>query len=979
MSAIIGQYFLNHRLEPGEIEWQMKELAQKGYQGIYAHARPGLLTPYMSEEWWRAVDKLLEMCRQTGMEFWIWDEDYFPSGLAGGRVVWDDPGLITRKLDFTIAAVEGEGPFELDFAPGMLLRAFAVEPARDRNFARIHDITHTCGTRRQSWSSSWIKHHAYSPLIDPISNPHWRSIMEDNRFALRWKPQTPGCYTLIGVVFRPVPGVYPDILRPESLRRFLDMSYEPYFQRYGPEFGRLIKGAFTDEPSPGGPLYPWTPRLPEEFQADHGYNLLNHLPHLALDIDDRSPAVRHHFRLTQHRLQVEAYTGQIGRWCEEHRVVFTGHLTRTEWLSLVAAWWPNELRCYKPMHIPATDPLGASCAWSDAASYHTGIKVVSSAAHLFGRSQASSDALAVVGDEAALRDLKFMLDYQMVLGLNHFSIHGLSYSLDGPRKDEVPPSIFYQHTEWKHMGVLLDHVRRTCEALTGGVHLCELAVLYPSTSIACQLKADSDWYGYPGEILPQVPDEALIHQLVEQLLSQQRDFDFIDEVTLEESVNERGELTTPERYRTILLPHLRHIDARAAEALSRFARAGGKVVAIGCLPLAISRSLENPVRPWADSSIHLFPSLNEQALAHCAGVTVEGEGARDIFVLRRQHGSEVRTFILNRRELPFEGRVDGAYVQLPPRGSALRTRSSAPRPGSDSSSARATAAEPIDLSLGWSVTFESNHLPLSFWHVSPAQGPRLHSPIFTQPGFDLMARQTDPAPAGDGPIRYSCRFMLEGEIPDARLVMEDSGIQGDWKVYVNDTLVSNWKRAIVFDCRNIETPIGRLLRGGSTPALNIITIETSGKQRGLKEIPYLYGAFTCGYRFVHFSFPFLKGTSASAALDTLLPWDSLGYPTFSGSAVYRRTVRVPASDEWELDLGRVEDVACVSWDGRPLSTLAWPPYRCRLGLIAPGNHELSIEITNPPANRNRGLRLPAGLLGPVRLLRASPPWSSLLK
>ncbi|MBI2191677.1 MAG: hypothetical protein HYU36_06815 [Planctomycetes bacterium] len=981
MSSILGQYFLNHRLDSNEIEWQMAELAKAGYQGILAHARPGLLTPYMSEAWWEAMDQCLEMCRRTGMEFWIWDEDYFPSGLAGGRVVWENPGLVARYLDFPTARVEGEGPFEVDFSPGMLLRAFAIEPADGEARKTLHDLTRFCGTRRQTWSRSWIKHHAYSPLIDPISNPHWRSIMGDNRFALRWRPPRPGAYRIVGVVMRSLAGLYPDILNPESTRRFIELSYAPYFHRYEQEFGRRIRGAFTDEPSPGGPLFPWTPRFPEAFRADHGYELSDHLPHLALDLDDRTPAVRHHYRLTQHRLQSEAYPAQIARWCDDHGILATGHLSRTEWLSLTAGWWPNQLRCYQFMHIPAADPLGSSCGWADACSYHTGIKVVSSAAHLFGRAQASSDALAVVGDEASIRDLKFMLDYQMVLGLNHFSIHGLSTSLDGPRKDEVPPSIFYQHTEWRYMGVLLEHVRRTCEALTGGAHACGLALLYPSTSLACQLQAGADWYRCPGEVLANLPDETAIHRLVETLLSHQRDFDFIDEVTLRESIDGRGRLSTPEPYRIVLLPHLRYIDGRTADALLRFAHAGGQVLAIGFMPQAISTDLDSPVQAWADESIRFSEVLDEEALAQCPGLTVEGEGARDVFVLRRLVGRGRRTFVLNRREQPFDGLVDGEEVFLPPRGSVLLARTSRKkRPAGHAVRVRAAWLDFrsggaldgfIDLSAGWTVTFERNHVPLHFWHVLPAEGPRLDAPIFSQPGIDLLARERDSAADGDGPIRYYLRFMLEGRIPDARLVMEDSTIAGDWRVYVNDVRVDGWKRARVFDCRNIEAPIDHLLRGGSTPALNVVTIEAAGQGRRLCEIPYLYGSFTCAYRFTHFSFPFLRGPAGPMLLDALLPWPAVGYPTFSGTATYRRGVSLAKGGVFALDLGRVEDVAEVRWDGHSLPPMAWPPYRCVLPRSTRGEHVLAIDVTNPPANRNRGARLTAGLLGPVLLLPSS--------
>ena len=102
--------------------------------------------------------------------------------------------------------------------------------------------------------------------------------------------------------------------------------------------------------------------MPEEFARDHGYRLEEHLPHLALDLDDRTPLIRHHYRQTQHRLLRANYVDQVGDWCRAHGLLHVGHLTRTEWLSLVAAWWPNELRCYQGFDIPCADPLGASCA-----------------------------------------------------------------------------------------------------------------------------------------------------------------------------------------------------------------------------------------------------------------------------------------------------------------------------------------------------------------------------------------------------------------------------------------------------------------------------------------------------------------------------------------------------------------------------------------------------------------------------------------
>jgi len=967
MASLIAQYFLNHRLDLEEIQWQMEEFAKAGYQGIYAHARAGLLTPYMSEDWWLAIDKMIELCKQYGMEFRIWDEDYYPSGLAGGRVVWDNPGFASRGLEFVIKDIEGDGPFEVDFEPeGMLLRAFAVQQLADGSFAEPVDVTRFCGTRRQRWTNRELMHGNFTPMMHNVANPHWRISFVDNRFALSWRPEHGGKYLIVAAVVCVSNGNRPNILSREATRRFIELSHQQYLSRYGKEFGKTIKGTFSDEPSPGWLICPWIDDFPEQFSSDHDYDLLDHLAHLAIDIDQRSAAVRHHYRLTQHRLQYTNFLEQIGDWCQEHNIESTGHLTRTEWLSRAAAAWPNELRCYKPMHIPHADPLCSAYGWPDTASYHTGLKVVSSAAHLFQRDQAGSDSLAVVGDEASLRDLKAMLDYQMVMGINFFSMHALSYSLDGPRKEDVPPSLFYQHTQWKHMPVLLDHVRKTCEKLTGGKHLCELAVLYPSTTLACQIKPDTKWANQS--------DEKKIHSSVEKLLTNHCDFDFIDEITLQENVDKAGTLTTPESYKVILLLHTRYIDEQTAKALLRFAKAGGRVVSVGYRSEALTRRLDAPQISWLEECIECYDCLDE-VMDTLPAVAVKGDGANDVFVLRRYKNNKTITFAFNRCEKDFAGTIEGNQVTIPQRGSVMLEQNSSGEIAFNSSPVIASSQqEPFtELSGQWEVRFDDNHLPLNYWHVSNGVKPANphDESVFMEPGFDLMQREDDPAGDSDGKACYSCRFMLTGKIPDARLVIEDSSIAGDWKLYVNGTLIDNWKRAHVYDCKNRVANIGDALIGNGTPTFNAITIETVGKGRGLKEMLYLYGTFQCEHRYSHLSFPFVKGTKGNLIMDSLLPWDACGYPTFSGSAKYSKKFTVNEAGDYLLDLGRVEDVAKVSIDGKQQAVIAWPPYSCQVRNLSAGQHDLEIEVTNAPANRNRGAKLTSGLLGPVRFYRSS--------
>ena len=559
--------------------------------------------------------------------------------------------------------------------------------------------------------------------------------------------------------------------------------------------------------------------------------------------------------------------------------------------------------------------------------------------------------MAILGDEATVRELKYQYDYQIAMGISIFVVHGLSYSLDGPRKDEVPPSIFYQHTEWPYMDTLHAYVRQTCETLAGGEHLCETALLYPSTSLACQLNAGrNDNYN--------LPDEETYHRFVEHLLSCQREFDLIDEVTLQENMNAAGTLTTPEAYRTIVLPHLRFIDGKTAETLLRFAKAGGRVIVVGVMPQALPGGA-SAAQAWADASIEFVDGAD--ALTGLAGYDVQGDGANDIFVLRKRKDGKIHTFAFNRRERIFAGTVEGTAVEIPSKGSVLITDGQLVT-GVVPAGQETLAAYPG----GWDVEFTQNHLPLSYWFVEQASAPNYDDPFQFKTGYDLLNRDADPLP-GDDAAAYRCRFMLTGEIPDARLVIEESAIAGDWKLFVNDVEITGWQPVVEFDCRNFEANIGHALRTGTAPTLNIVRVEASGKHRGVKWPLYLYGSFTAEYRYSHLSFPFVQGAPLTQRLDALQTWDTLGFSTFSGAATYRRTIDIPAGAT-TLDLGRVEDAAAVTLAGKR-TVLAWPPYRLSLDGIAPGTYKVEIEVRNAPANRNRAMRFPAGLLGPVRVMR----------
>ena len=99
----------NDSLDEEQIRSTLRDLAAQGVMQPYVHPRPGLMTPYLSAEWFKLWNVALDEARKLGMKLWIYDENSYPSGFAGGWV----PELMPESGGVGIAMVESgaEGPF----------------------------------------------------------------------------------------------------------------------------------------------------------------------------------------------------------------------------------------------------------------------------------------------------------------------------------------------------------------------------------------------------------------------------------------------------------------------------------------------------------------------------------------------------------------------------------------------------------------------------------------------------------------------------------------------------------------------------------------------------------------------------------------------------------------------------------------------------------------------------------------------------
>lgn len=76
----------NARLEAEESRRQVRELFEKGNGGFFMHARGGLTTPFMGDEWMENVKASIDEGEKYNMGAWGYDENGWPSGFGDGRV-----------------------------------------------------------------------------------------------------------------------------------------------------------------------------------------------------------------------------------------------------------------------------------------------------------------------------------------------------------------------------------------------------------------------------------------------------------------------------------------------------------------------------------------------------------------------------------------------------------------------------------------------------------------------------------------------------------------------------------------------------------------------------------------------------------------------------------------------------------------------------------------------------------------------------
>lgn len=536
----------NSRMDQAELAAQLRDMAEKGLGGCFIHSREGLETPYLSEEWMEDVAVCVDEAEKAGLELWIYDEDKWPSGSAGGMVAAANPAQNTAKA-LTLEAV----------------------PCSDTpNLGE--DVVMTC--RVELDGQTILRFGSGDTLL---------VLRQERSGTSEW-------YS----------GSAPsDNLSAGAVKEFITLTHEKYRARFSQRFGSTVKGFFTDEPNfcdffsqftQGRPWLPWTEDFAEEFTRRRGYAPEAYLPLLFFDGAD-SGMIRHDYWRTLSELFGQRYMKQLFDWCEAQGLALTGHLLYENDLGYHIRVCGAGMPQYRYLHCPGIDILG-----EQAREYLT-VRQCTSVANQYGRRTVLSETYGCTGWQLDFEGQKWLGDWQFVMGVTRRCQHMALYSIAGCRKRDYPPVFNYQNPSWQYDRLMEDYFARLAACTTAGRPVRDILVIHPISSLWTKCASA------PGEDLSRVDmntgwtdphitalneEGDACNRLAEALTRNHRDFDFGDETILAEIGRAVGGVLTvgQGRYTTVIVPRVCSLFRSTVELLEEYLRGGGRLIWMGDLP-----------------------------------------------------------------------------------------------------------------------------------------------------------------------------------------------------------------------------------------------------------------------------------------------------------------------------------------------------------------------------------------------------------
>lgn len=543
----------NSDLKKEELCRQIDIFKRMGLGGFHMHVRTGLENEYLSDEFMELICACVDKAEKENMLAWLYDEDRWASGAAGG--------IVTKNHEYRIRTIA----FTTDYEK--LVKEHnekADDPENDDGieFLTCYDIVLD--------SEGFLKSFKQIGKDDKPIGTKWYVVLCVDSPSSWFNNQT-----------------YVDTLNPEAIKEFIKVTHERYKECCGHQFDKVIPAIFTDEPQVRGKQkipnsfdteyvikMPWTGAFPDEYKKKYGVDVFEHLPEIVWQTraENHTPH-RYYYHDLIADMFTDAFSKTIGEWCDENKISLTGHMMAEESLESQTICVSEAMRGYGYYGLPGIDILCNSREFSTA-------KQCQSVVHQYGKEGMLSELYGVTSWSCDFRTYKFSGDWQAALGVTVRVPHLSWYAMQGEAKRDYPASISYQSPWFEKYHLVEDHFSRLNTALTRGKPVVKVAVIHP---------IESFWLNFGPNDKTQIIRRTMeenFQNTVKWLIEGSIDFDFISEALLPflcekgSAPFKVGEMS----YDAVVVPACETLRSSTIERLTQFKNDGGKLIFMGSAP-----------------------------------------------------------------------------------------------------------------------------------------------------------------------------------------------------------------------------------------------------------------------------------------------------------------------------------------------------------------------------------------------------------
>ena len=873
-----------------DIDRMLLELKQQGFGGAFIHPRPGLVTEYLSDEWFRLWKYSLEKGEELGLQISIYDENSYPSGFAGGHVP--------------------------DQMPESYNQGQVLVGQRTRT-APTPDDCYMCILRTGD---------DYREITDSLTHYAGR---EGDYYVYRLGYAQPSSWT--------AGFPYVDLLVKGVTEKFIDITMGGYEKSLGSALGTRVTMAFSDEPNIGCPIgghCRWTPDLFECFQQMWGYSLRDKWPLLGEETGDWQK-VRHDYNATLLHLFIERWSKPWHDYAERKHIQWTGHYWEHNWPDLSQG--PDNMAMYAWHQIPGIDMLFNQYDDSRCQAQFGNVRSVKelrSVANQIGQRRTLSETYGGGGWDERFEDFKRLGDWEYALGVNFMNQHLSHMTITGARKFDYPPVFTSLSPWWQEYGVLNDYFARLSVVLSQGEQLNDWLILEPTTTL---------WLYYThvagGDPLWRTANA--FQQFITRAEKAQMEYDLGSEDIIGRVGKVSGSrfCVGQRAYTTVVLPpEMVNLEATTFELLQHFVKKGGRLVCFA-LPTKIDGSDDDRLKALFDTAKHpniILMQKAEEMLALYeaeAEATVKVRSGNDVYHQRRQYADGQLLFIAN-SSLSDTAQVDfslpGQYlyrldamtgtihlstatgIALSPAGSALFFASAKELP--DTMPERAEDTKGTTLQPLHEMRIEplqQNALTLDFCDIryDDARADALYykeanswlwshagmpDPWETAVQFRQDIVQRDTFSTGNVWVEYAFTLDATADASALRAIVERPDV---WQVSLNGQTLSEWTTDTLLDHRCGVFSLSEAVKPGE----NRLTLHLERMNIMAELAPVIITG--------HFALRSLQRgfalTAATAPL-SLGSWAEQGYPMYAWGMSYSTDIQAdsPQGHRYTLRMGR---------------------------------------------------------------------------